>query len=719
MYASIPQLQGSFGIPNSYAAAKKHVEARGYNQRPNPKGKGVQYLVAVPDLIPPQSIPTKTYHSIDILFAKLQGKHGIPATVSGLRRKITKEGWPSRKREGKGGGYEYLVPCDLFQIGKLELVPDLEVPNYVETNDRKAYRRKIVESCSRWCDENGIKISHREGGHYWSAIGRFCMAYNKQYAAKLHLHTVSRWWKLAKHQLRSDDLAGKQGQHLIGRTLINSQPKVYEVVLANMLQRASHTLFQLQLKFANNPEITIPSYQSIVRWRKKWQAENINGYTLASMGKSKHRSRFAPALLDHNRDMDYANQKWEMDGTKMNVMTVDGKRYNITVLIDSFSRRVVTSISETVSGYSSAIAIAKAISVMGLPEIISTDNGREFKNNQIQAAVAAVGSTLHFCNPGKPNEKPFVERVHGTMAVQLFEVLNGALGYNVAKRTELEDSGRGSKEASLTLEKLEQELAGWETHYNSHEHSSLGMSPMEKWAESDKTHPIRRFNKSESNALLERMTRKTEDRTVQKKGIQARNRYWADIDGEVARYIAKKVDISIDVEGTKMRVWYNGELVAIAVPTDTWTEHEGFVAKRNADTKINTDAKGGVTQIKKAKKSSPPVAYSEIVSPGTVVAFEKVEIIPPEVLDPSVRTLKQIEVINQAESDRIEQRKKTLAIVAESHPARLDRIINLMDASQQLNEDDRIYLEKQMNNGRFNEHMEMKNMGDLVIDRFA
>jgi transposase InsO family protein len=719
MYASIPQLQGLNGIPRSYAAAKKHLEARGYNQRAKTKGKGVEYLVAVPDLTA-QPTPTKNYYSVDTLFAKLQGKPGIPQTVSGLRRKIVKENWASRKREGKGGGYEYLAPCDLFEIGKLELVPDLEVPQHVPTTDRKAYRLRIIESCSQWCDENGIKIGHREGGRYWSAIGRFCTAYNKQYAAKLHPHTVSRWWKLGKHQLRADDLAGKQGQHLIGRTLIDSQPKVQEVVLANMLHRASHTLFQLQQKFANNPEITIPSYQSIARWRKKYQTENVNGYTLASMGKSKHRSKFRPALLRHNRDMDYANQKWEMDGTKVNVMTTDGKRYNITVLIDSFSRRVVTSISETVSGHSSAIAIAKAISIMGLPEIISTDNGKEFKNNQIQDAVAAVGSTLHFCNPGQPHEKPLVERVHGTMATQLFEMLDGAIGCNVAKRKELEDSGRGSKDASLTLESLERELAGWESYYNSHKHGTLGMSPLEKWATSDtEAHPIRKFNTSETDALLERMTRKTETRIVQNDGIRARNRYWADIAGEVSRYETKTVNISINLDQTQMRVWYNGELVAIAVPTDTWTEHEGFVAKRNADAKVNADAKGTVTQLKKAKKSSPPIAYSEIAAPGTVVAFEKVEIIAPEVLQPSVRALKLVEEIDQAEIDRLEERKKTLAAVSEPHAARLDRIIDLMDAGQDLNEDDRIYLEKQMNNGRFEEHMEMKNMGDLVIERFA
>jgi transposase len=71
------------------------------------------------------------------------------------------------------------------------------------------------------------------------------------------------------------------------------------------------------------------------------------------------------------------------------------------------------------NGYSKAIAIAKAITDMGLPDSIRTDNGKEFKNNQIQDAVLAVGSSLHFCNPGQPQEKSIVEIVHGTISTQL------------------------------------------------------------------------------------------------------------------------------------------------------------------------------------------------------------------------------------------------------------------------------------------------------------
>jgi transposase InsO family protein len=705
MFATIPQLQGLHGIPSSYAAAKKYLEDRGCNRRARVKGKGVEYLVAVPDL-PTRPTPTRDYYSIDTLFAKLQGKQGIPKTVSGLRRKIIKEGWASRKREGKGGGYEYLAPCDLFETRKLELVPDLEVPQHVPTTDRKAYRLRIIESCSQWCDENGIKIGHREGGRYWSAIGRFCTAYNKQYKAKLHPHTVSRWWKLGKHQMRSDDLAGKQGQHLKGRTLIDSQPDVYKVCLAMVLDRPSHTLQQLEWQFGNNPHITVPSYQSIVRWRDRWISQNRPGYVYAKEGKTAFGSKIKPAIGIHDRDMDYPNQKWEMDGTKINALTKGGKRYTIMVFIDCFSRRVVTQIVETSSGHSAAIGLHRAMMKLGRPEIISTDNGSEFNNAQIKAALAAIGVTMHFCNPGQPQEKPLVERVHGTIATQLFERLPGSIGHNVAERKRLEETSLNSDQEWLSLEELEQHLAAWEAYYNSHRHSTIGMSPNQKSATSTK--PISKFSQADSDALMERMTRKTESRKVQKKGIKCQNQWWYDLNGAVSSLIDLSVQISLNPEKTEMRVWHDGELKAIARPDKSYTVSQRHLAKANANKAVNTSKTRTFKNIKKAKAEVEMLDYIDVMPIDNVIPISTNRSIEPEILAESYHAISVVEA-DAVQIAEYEQQRATLAAAQqEPHEDRYDRIIATGDRA---NDIDRAWAAHFITTAKGREHL------DLLADR--
>lgn len=671
MYASISDLAGKPGFPQSYNATRKYLESRGCTRRLKPKGKGVEYLIGL-DLIKDidsRPTPTKNYYSVEILFEKLAGKPGIPQTISGLRRRIKAENWESRKREGKGGGLEYLAPKDLFiEKPKLSLVPALELPAPIDIKvgaDRKAYRLAIVKQCSQWCDENGIKIGHRQGDGYWSGIEQFCTAYNSQNSNQLCVRTVSRWWQIAIQKQSPDDLSGKQGQHLKGRTLIDSQPKVYDVCLAWVLKRPSQIQWQLQHQFEGNPEIRIPSYQSIVRWRDRWILNNRPGYVYAKEGKTAFGSKVKPAWGKHDRDMDYANQKWEMDGTKVNALVKGGKRHTIMVFIDCFSRRVVTQIVDTSSGYAAAIGLHKAMMKMGLPEMISTDNGSEFKNTQIEDALLSIGVVLHFCNPGQPQEKPLVERVHGTIATQLFELLPGSIGHSVAERKRLEETSLNNDEEWLSLEQLEQHLAAWEAYYNSHRHRTIGMSPMEKWATSDPAHPITIFSQSDSDALFERMTRKTETRVVQKKGIEARKQWWYDIPGDIAPLVGRVVNISINTEQTEMRVWDGDEFITIARPEKSYSTEERHQAKVNANRNTNDAKNVSLKEMKQAQQEVEILSYIDVAS-DKITPISKNQKVKAEVLEKSHGVIEKINADKLAHQEQQAKRDREQTILREN-----------------------------------------------------
>ncbi len=686
MYASISDLAGKPGFPASYNATKKYLESRGCTRRLKPKGKGVEYLVGL-DLIKDidsRPTPTKNYYSVEILFEKLQGKPGIPQTISGLRRRIKAEEWESRKREGKGGGLEYLAPKDLFiEKPKLSLVPDIHLPPPIDITvgaDRKAYRLAIVKQCSQWCDENGIKIGHRQGDGYWYGIEQFCKAYNSQNSNQLCVRTVSRWWQIAIQKQSPDELAGKQGQHLKGRTLIDSQPAVYKVCLAWVLKRPSQIQWQLQQQFANNPEIRIPSYQSIVRWRDRWILHNRPGYVYAKEGKTAYGSKVRPAWGTHDRDMDYANQKWEMDGTKVNALVKGGKRHTIMVFIDCFSRRVVTQIVDSSSAHAAAIGLHKAMMKMGCPEMISTDNGSEFKNTQIEEALLSIGVVLHFCNPGQPQEKPLVERVHGTIATQLFELLPGSIGHSVAERKRLEETSLKNDEEWLSKEELEQHLAAWEAYYNSHRHSTIGMSPMEKWATS--TQPITKFSQADSDALMERMTRKTEERTVQMKGIEARNQWWYDMAGDIAPLVGRRLRISINPEQTEMRVWDEDKFIAIARPDKSYSTEDRHTAKVNAKRKVNEAKNQSIKDMTQANKEVEILTYIDVTPKDKVTPISKNKKVEPEVLAESRSAIEKIEADKLADQQQQERRAKQQAAVGEEYFDKMKRIYLLVEANQ-------------------------------------
>ncbi len=700
-YLSISELAGQPGFPKSYNGTKNFLDAKGYTTRSRVKGKGVEYLVGLETIKSFESkpTPTKNFYTIETLFEKLQGKPGIPQTVSGLRRKIKKEGWESRPRAAKGGGLEYLAPKDLFvEERKLYAVPDIDLtaPTPISAGvARRDYRLSIVQQCSEWCDNNGIEISRTEGGKYWTAIEQFVTAYNSQYPDKpaINTHTVARWWLMGIQKNEPMTLAGKYGQHLVGKNLIDKQPVVAAICLQMIGSRASHVLQQIKWLAIDEPklEIKVPSYQTLVRWRTNWKLNNHAAWIEIVEGKSAWKNKIRPSIGNH--EATHANEQWEMDGTTIDVMAADGKRYRLMTLIDVFSRKFTYVLVDSANGEAAyGQALFKAICEMGIPETITTDNGKEYKNSRGLVVSAWLGFILRFCHARSPWEKPFVERLNGTINTRLLETLPGAVGNNVETRKRLEQTKLKDDGRRLTKEEIIKHLDAFQADYHNRIHSELKMTPNQKWASTPTDKPIKRIDITKDAAALQLLLNTNlKERTVGKKGITFNNGNYFDLEGRWTDRIGTTVAVQAAPDG-RLYVYSDmdkPELIFVAREKQSLRPDEMAQALDNAKKESRGTVKKAKQEIAKTKKVFTPRTYLDM-APDNVVPFESHEPIEPEILEESHSAIEQINAEKQlAESQAIE-RAKTLAAITEPNARKYGRLINTPEAD--LNEFDRKWL---------------------------
>jgi len=141
------------------------------------------------------------------------------------------------------------------------------------------------------------------------------------------------------------------------------------------------------------------------------------------------------------RDIAYTNQEWQVDATKFDFMCVMPdetiKRVNFSIVIDSFSGGVVGELSESINSYDQIRVLHKAITKMGLPEIVLSDNGKDYKSNHYQEVLLRNGITQVFARVGQGRGKGKVERFFGTFQ-NYISLVPGYIGSSVAYRVIIE-----------------------------------------------------------------------------------------------------------------------------------------------------------------------------------------------------------------------------------------------------------------------------------------
>ena len=134
-------------------------------------------------------------------------------------------------------------------------------------------------------------------------------------------------------------------------------------------------------------------------------------------------------------------------------------------VVDEFTRRCAAiKVEHHIGTVGVTETLATAFAKHGRPQVIRSDNGREFIAASLRDWLSVQGIDQAFIEKGSPQQNTFVERFNGTMRD---EVLNGEFFHNVLEARAV--------------------LAEWVEQYNTRRpHRGLGMMTPEAYFESVK-----------------------------------------------------------------------------------------------------------------------------------------------------------------------------------------------------------------------------------------
>ena len=172
-----------------------------------------------------------------------------------------------------------------------------------------------------------------------------------------------------------------------------------------------------------------------------------------------------------NRDMrryerPHINEVWCGDSSVgPRLIDKDGKKHRIYIiaLIDDASR-FITGIDVFYNdNFVNLMSVMKsAVSKYGRPKVLNFDNGKSYKNRQMELLAARIGTTLSYCQPYTPTGKAKIERWFRTLKDQWMAGLD------------MQDFH--------SLDELRGSLHSYVQRYNQTPHSSLrGMSPQDRF----------------------------------------------------------------------------------------------------------------------------------------------------------------------------------------------------------------------------------------------
>ncbi|MEK0363206.1 Mu transposase C-terminal domain-containing protein [Pseudomonas sp. CBC3] len=117
--------------------------------------------------------------------------------------------------------------------------------------------------------------------------------------------------------------------------------------------------------------------------------------------------------------------------------------------------------------------------MFGIPEVLHADNAAEFRSEIIKANLKRFGVKIEHRDVGKKHQGGHIERLIGTMMNSHIHFLRGTTYSNTIERGDEDSEGR----ACFTISELRKYFLCAIHAYNDRKHSSIGMSPLNKWKE--------------------------------------------------------------------------------------------------------------------------------------------------------------------------------------------------------------------------------------------
>lgn len=314
-----------------------------------------------------------------------------------------------------------------------------------------------------------------------------------------------------------------------GSGYFDRNPDVADALVAILSQRSVSARNIRKMLAVRFPELSPPSIRAIQRQVAAIREEKRA--LLASFADPDgYRSKYRVALGRADGDVTSANQVWELDTTKADVITTGGRKM-ILGLIDRWSRRSAFMVAESESGQAVRRFLGEVMQAWGvMPDAVMTDNGSGYINEAIKSALKYLEIEHRICPPGKPEVKPHIERLFGTFTRDRAELLDGYIGHNVAdaqkeRARARKETGKALILPTLTPEELQGILDAWlDGEYHLRVHSSIRKAPLAKWLSS----PTSSRAAPAPDVLRIALSALVGTRRVTKRGIAWKGgRYWS------------------------------------------------------------------------------------------------------------------------------------------------------------------------------------------------
>ena len=101
---------------------------------------------------------------------------------------------------------------------------------------------------------------------------------------------------------------------------------------------------------------------------------------------------------------------------------IDGRKLKALTIIDEFNSKAITIYLDRRINSAKVIKTIEQIKLAyGLPAIIRSDNGKEFRSNSIKAWAQHNNVIWEYIQPGKPMQNGFCERFNGTLRREVLD----------------------------------------------------------------------------------------------------------------------------------------------------------------------------------------------------------------------------------------------------------------------------------------------------------
>nr|WP_276515444.1 transposase domain-containing protein [Ancylobacter defluvii] len=507
----------------------------------------------------------------------------LPDTERGIRLMADREGWRApareypaapdgvwRRREGRGGGYEYrydVLPTNAKRKLMLAQRRDL-------AKDVRAEAKAGLARDARWDWFEALPEVRREKARerlaVLNAVHDLVMAGRARDVAMMHaaaeakvsLRTLYSWAEMVAGVAKADWLPYLMPRHAGRQAEADCSPEAWEWFKANYLRQAepsvAHCYRQLQA-VARAQGWTIPSQKTLAR-----RIAALDETTRVFLRKGPEALKRMYPAQERDRSALHALEAVNADGHKWDVFVKfpDGEvtRPCLVGFQDIYSGLILSwRVDKTENKAAVRLAFGDLVETYGIPDHVIFDNGRNFaskwitggaptrfrfkvKDDEPAGVVIDLGCQLHWATPYHGQAKP-IERAWRDFAGNIARDVRfeGAwTGNSIANKPE--NYGNRAVPLDLFLQVVSEGVVEHNTRLGRQSKTCNGDSFTNVFATSYQSSPIRQASPMQRLKWLlpaEAITARKPDGAL----ILAGNRYWAEF---LLNHIGRKLVLRVD-----------------------------------------------------------------------------------------------------------------------------------------------------------------------------